>query len=156
MPVHQSHLHTSARPPVSVSGRTRAHVVWVLTVATVILLLPVLVLETPPATTTAEAWLDSDGAGLVPIQFVAAPSLMVDPSPVSAWPSDDEETSTDDTMVYHLGKHHNALRWLDGRAPPPRSPAGPNHLQYKLDPQFEFQNRDLRVNGMMIRLRIEF
>ncbi|MFA6287008.1 MAG: hypothetical protein WC661_06435 [Opitutaceae bacterium] len=139
--------------------------VWAMTLAVAILLLTALFLDTarkPPAPTAKEdAWLEFVGSDLATFVFDEAPALSIPLELIRLVPPDDEDhffelTTGQETEAPVLLPAADPLRWLDGHAPPLRSSVGPNHLQYKFDPDFGLENRALRMNGMMIRLRVEF
>lgn len=151
----------------SVCGKVSRTLVWALTVAIIVLLLPVLLLDAPrkpPAPSVTEnAWLEFVSPEFATIVFDEAPALAIPLGLIRPVPTDNDEydaalTTDDETEEPEpvLPPATDPLRWLDGRAPPLRSTVGPNHLQYKLDPDFGLENRTLRLNGMMIRLRVEF
>jgi len=166
MPSVQPFSFVSApRRPASVRGSVNRTLVWAFTLACVVVLLPVLLVDTvrkPPAHAATEtAWLEFVSPEFATIVFNEAPDPEIsfglirpassaDEAGNSTFSTDEEPSEPSPPPV------GDPLRWLDGRVPPLRSPVGPNHLQYKLDPDFGFENRNLRLNGMMIRLWVEF
>jgi len=148
-----------------VRGSVNRTLVWALTLAIVVLLIPVLIIDAPrkPPAAKEDAWLEFVSPEFATIVFDEAPSLVIPLGLIRPVPTDNDEydaalTTDDETEEPEpvLPPATDPLRWLDGRAPPLRSTVGPNHLQYKLDPDFGLENRTLRLNGMMIRLRVEF
>ena len=98
----------------------RKTLAWALTVATAILLLPLLVIPPPATPPVSDAWMDFAIPHFFTIDFKPAPPLAV------------------------------------ARQPPPRPPMTPDHVRYKLDPEFGFDNRELHLNGLMLHVIIEF
>ncbi len=149
----------------SVRGRVSRTLVWALTLAGVVLLIPFLIIDLPSKQSAPaakeNAWLEFVSPEFATIVFDEAPALVIPRELIRPVPSDNDEydaalTADDETEKPVLLPATDPLRWLDGRAPPLRSTVGPNHLRYKLDPDFGIENRALRLNGMMIRLRVEF
>ena len=164
MPPLQPPSHASApTQAASVRGRVSRTLVWSLTLASVVLLIPVLIIDAPrkPPAEKEDAWLEFVSPEFATIVFDEAPALVIPLELVRPVPSCDEDdfatlTTDEEPEEPVLLPATNPLRWLDGRAPPLRSTVGPNHLRYKLDPDFGLENRALRLNGMMIRFRVEF
>lgn len=168
MPPVGLHVRSAARAG---SAFVRGRVNWtlVLTLAGVALLISALFIYMPPSPprpaateVKREAWLgftDTEASAMV---FNTAPALVVHLELSHPW-SIDEPEDEEDTLPIDAESDgpwrmqaYEPLRWLDGHAPPLRSLVDPRRIQYKLDPAFGFENRALRIKGMMIRLRIEF
>lgn len=153
--------------PSSVSrelGQADRTLVWALTVACVVLILPILFLEDARSTRSAkdDAWLEFAGPEYLVIQFNEAPVLSIPLGLTRAWSPEQDDLATlsadakpDEPAPPPLPAYF-PFRWLDDQTPPLRSAIDPRRFQYKLDPSFSFENRDLRVNGMMFRMHVEF
>jgi hypothetical protein len=106
----------------------------------------------------SEAWLTFADSGFLSFYFEEAPSFEINLDPVRSWPADepnDAASPEDDTPAYHRRPsiYHWSRRYDDASR---RSPSGNGSMQYKIDPSFGFDNRDLKLDGMMIRVWFDF
>ena len=153
----------SAGPFASVHAHINRTLAWAIPVATVVLLLPVLLMQPESKNTLSpDAWLEFASPQSSQIHFEDATPLEIHFGLVRPLQDDDwtEETaSQDDKPAYHAPRVsiYTILRWYDPSSTPPRRlPPLAGSLQYKIDPSFGFDNRELQLDGMMIRVWFDF
>ncbi len=145
----------------SVNSRVSPTFVWALTLASVVLLLPVILLQ-PSRTPLTDAWLEFAGPESSVIAFNEAPPPVVRLELSLPWPLEEVEN---DALVQaldatpaepNLVPAYRHFHRFEPLVLPLKSFTTPRHIQYKLDPSFGFDNRQLQLNGMMIRVWIDF
>jgi len=157
----QAPVHQPTRPSVRsgaypANGHARGTLVWALTLAAVLLLIPILFLE-PRAPVAPDAWMTFETPDFTPIRFENAPEVVINRELVGSWPTERDEDAFETKVIPLKPKPaYDALRWLESRQPPLRIRANSNPIRYKLDPSFGFDNRLLHLDGMMLHMQIEF
>ena len=108
----------------------------------------------------AERWLEFMGTEAESPLFVAAPPLELRVALGLAWPVELEEAGTFSLAVGQGGRWlpsaDDPLRWLEGQFPSRQLPVTNGQLHYHLVPSFSFENRELQLRGLTLRLWFNF
>ena len=155
-PVHQPNRPSARSGTYPANGHARGTLVWALTLAAVLLLVPILLLE-PRAPVASDAWMEFIKPDFTPIRFENAPKVVINRELVGSSPAEQDEDAFETNITPLKPKPaYDALRWLDSVRPPLRTRASSNLIRYKLDPSFGFDNRLPHLDGMMLHMQIEF
>lgn len=118
--------------------------------------------ETANVESTSDLWLGFiDAEYALPALFNAAPSLVVDYGLVRDATSETVEEAHEAVLEAEatgidLLDALAGLRWQEDLLTlRPRLPAA-GRLDYKLDPSFGFENKELKLRGLMIRVWVDF
>ena len=113
-----------------------------------------------PVESQAAGWLEFQGAEEAVPLFVAAPPLEVRVALGLAWPVATEEADSFSLAVGQGGRwlpsDVDPLRWLEGQIPAGGRATDSGRLHYHLVPSFGFENRELQLRGLTLRLWFNF